>query len=192
MTDREIQVIVVVIVGLIILALVIKLWRIILGLGVVAAIIIGILCSKGEIDCPFNPRNDGGSGSLRSSLTQEQAIGQVKAYLARVSAPTTQQRKVPRTRRRPCRDYGPDVYKEDCKKRYRTEIKWTSETTWELETLQLPGLCRRPPRGGMWSATFNNFGRTWSVINTQSGHGQRFSWTVNDGTGAVTSHQPPC
>jgi hypothetical protein len=157
-------------------------------------IIIGALCASGKINCPFDlpVGGGGGGGAQRAALTEWQAVGQAKAYLASVSAPSIQRKQLPRRQQRVCRDYGTDVYKEECQKRYRTEVKYTWETVWEWVTVQGPAPCGWPPQGGQWSATYNNATKNWSVVNVTSERGRRYGWTVDDRTGAVTSHQPPC
>ena len=179
---RDEQLIIALFIGLIILAVVIKFWRMLLGLGVVGAVIFGGLCVSGQIECPFGPRGGGGGsgggggGSGGTSLTEGHAIGQVRAYLARVTAPTTQRQQVPCPIRRPCRDDFTDRLKEECKKRhdYDKERKYTWETVLEWQTIQVPGPCRHLPQSGAWTATFNNLTRNWSVLNGTRGSGWHY------------------
>lgn len=75
--------IVAVIVGLLALILVLKFWKLFLGLGVMAAIIFGaFLCLSGELNCPFgkNPGPDPDPGPAPAP-TNPEIIHQVYKHL---------------------------------------------------------------------------------------------------------------
>ena len=189
------QRIVALVVGLIALILVIKFWRVVLGIGIVGAIALFVLCQSGKIPCPIGHGLNGGDngGYFIPNLTEDRAIGKVQAYLARVSSSTTQPKQDCDYKPRVCRDWDSrDLQKPECKKslNYRTEVKWTKEWVCETKGEQIRGPCVNPPKGGQWTAQYNSSTSSWSVFDYWQN--RRYGWTVQDRTGEVLSHQPPC
>jgi len=189
------QRIVILVVGLIVLVLVIKLWRVVLGIGVVGAIALFVLCQSGKIPCPIDHGfkwKDSGD-SFTPNLTEDRAIGQVRTYLVRVSSSTPQPKPDCYNKPRDCKDWDlRDLQKPECKKdpNYPTKPRRTSEWVCEPKGEQSRGPCVNPPQGGQWTAQYNSSTRSWSVFNYWQ-H-RRYGWTVQDRSGEVLSHQPPC
>jgi len=181
--------------GIVALFLLFKFWRIFLQLCVVVGLIIGSFYIYQQFHqsghgSPY--KSPGRRGTSSPSMTSQSAINRVQSYLINVSTRKYEPRKVTKRVRRRCRDYGADVYREECKKRYRTEIKYTYDTVWKTENVEVQGRCRYSPKGGSWNAVYINSSRTWKVVNEGSERGRRFVWDVDDLSGQVSSHQPPC
>lgn len=192
MSEKELLLIATVIVGLFLL---VKFWRFFLQVAVVGGLIIGglyIYQQSQQSGHGGSNRYSSNDGFNNPSFSRQSAINKVKSYLATVSAKKYEPRSVPRRVSRQCRDYCSDVNREECKKRYKTEVKYTYDTVWETKNVEVPGPCRYPPRGGNWNAFYNSSSQTWTVVNEGSERGRLFRWDVSDRTGQVSSHQPPC
>jgi len=183
MSEKELLLIATVIIGLFLL---VKFWRFFLEVAVVGGLIIGGLYLYQQ------SQQSSHVGLNNPSFSRQSAIIKVKSYLVTVSAKKYEPRSVSRRVLRQCRDYGFDVDREECKKRYKTEVKYIYDTVWETKNVEVPGPCRYPPRGGNWNAFYNSSSQTWTVVNEGSERGRIFRWDVSDRTGQVSSHQPPC
>ncbi len=128
MNEKELLLIVGAIIALYLLF---KFWRFFLQIAIVGGLVIGGIylyqqSQQSGRGSPYSSTDNRGSNA--PSMTSQSAISKVQSYLANVSAKRYEPKKVSRRVRRQCRDYGADVYKEECKKRYRTEIKYTYDT----------------------------------------------------------------
>jgi hypothetical protein len=192
MNDNEL--VVAIIVGLVILALVIKFWRVVFGLGVIGAVIIGVLCSSGEIDCPIGNGpsggvggQGGGGGSFRSSNSD--IIYSVYQHLR--GKTYIDYETVYRKSQVPCSqiDYDTDWGKGDPhagKCRGTGGYGYGYKTENRPERVQVNRLCPNPPsaNSAVWHVQQTGRDR-WIVSNPQG------RWTVEQaGSGFhITPHQ---
>jgi hypothetical protein len=51
----------IIIIGLILFGIIVKFWRVLLGLSVIGAAIGAVLCFSGKIDCPFGKAGSSGN-----------------------------------------------------------------------------------------------------------------------------------
>lgn len=153
--------------------------------------------------------NNGRSGTSGSNLTESDAIGAVRGYLVAQSRSTSEKKRVchweNRQERRPCSqiDVDMDPNKGDsflarCQPvggtagaPYGSKTVTVSDEVCRDDVVQTAGQCASPPEGGQWNAQYYNTSDNWRVEVVGSSRGAS-SWTVDDNSSAVTSHQPPC
>jgi hypothetical protein len=135
-------------------------------------------------------------------LTEEEAIGQVRVYLHDQTKVTRreecQEREECKQERQHCDQYDLDLDQEHrtCKEspsgsgRYYKTVQKCEKVT-ECQQEESAGPCKLPPPGGDWSAEYHEVGKWWEVVNVRPVN-VRSSWTVNDLTRVIISHQPPC
>jgi len=188
MNDNEL--IIAIIVGLVVFALIIKLWRVLLGLGFVAVVIIGVLCVSGKFDCPIDiePRGEGGGGSGSFGPSNIDIIRAVythlrgKTYLVSQSVPSNRP-PVPCTLEE-CKQDDRDPYLGKC--RGFGGLGCGFKHVPQYETKPVPQFCPDPPlvTSTVWHV--QKGGASKWIVSNPWGH-----WTVEQvGSGfRVTAHQ---
>jgi hypothetical protein len=155
---------------------------------------------------------EGGGNATKApapSLTEPEVLGLVRSYLAEQSRPTSEEKEVcaqePHQEKKPCSqiDIDTDPNKGDeflarCQPvggspgaPYGRKSVTVWATICRRKTVQVPAACLAPHQGGEWKATFKPASRQWLVEVVRSSRGGG-SWTIDDATRKVVSHQPPC
>jgi hypothetical protein len=186
-----VELIVAIAAGGIALFLIVKLWRFVLGVGVLGALIVGALCVTGQIDCPIGnkpkPRHPGGSGSSSSNADVITAVYQ---HLIGKKYTTFEQRPV--TKQMPCSQQDDDFDPIGKRNPNAGKCRGTGgygfgyKTVTRTESTQILRQCPTPPpvNSSLWRVQSSGRDK-WTV------YGSKGSWTVEKvGSGyRITAHQ---